>query len=352
MPLGYGLSVFAPTALAIRFGSSSLWIGKVVQIGSSEIYRVNAIGLQPLHPLAHIRICSGAAINVRSTVLASIAERYFATAANTWIPTTSQCVFCIVTHAITRKLILTVQKRRAYHTSFTAVMVQYKSNNFKSDDYWKLARHVGKPRKFYHTGLNTLNYKFNVSTTRPRLAYLVSRAQRGFMSYEKRSLNELKAFCTARKIQGVDRFAGKRQLIALLEREDDAGASFNRFFDLPPELRNRIYSFYMDAIDDFETGRISRHRTQHEILTGLYKPPPPITQPVTIGEPAIPAPWCWELSETERTVVVDAVKQQLALFLDARQSTASTMTMLTKYIFEELIGICGRVTKEANTQLE
>lgn len=95
------------------------------------------------------------------------------------------------------------------------------------------------------------------------------------MSYEKRSVAELRSFCTARKIvvpgQGKSRTTA---LVALLEDEDEIGTTFGRFLDLPPELRLLVYEYYIDDVKHgFGIRRDDGTYRAHKIPT-----PPPISQ--------------------------------------------------------------------------
>lgn len=151
---------------------------------------------------------------------------------------------------------------------------------------WRL----GQPRWYVLEGLRSLGFNFNVSVRGQRLAQLVSRAERGLTSYEKCRLEDLKAFCASRSIEGIDLRSRKRaDFVAALEYADDDDASFTRLMDLPPELRVPIYSYYMDSFDAFDDWDIRQYRSDVEITSSRYAAPPPITQVcATIRQEAMP----------------------------------------------------------------
>jgi hypothetical protein len=61
-------------------------------------------------------------------------------------------------------------------------------------NFWKLADYPLKPGHWLQGLLQLLNYAFEKSANVARLRYLVSRAERGLISYSGRSLAELKSF--------------------------------------------------------------------------------------------------------------------------------------------------------------
>ena len=85
--------------------------------------------------------------------------------------------------------------------------------------------------------------------------------QRGLVCYEYCSNAELEKFVADRGIDLVpSEFIDKKthgmsrhklrnvDLIATLKEADDT-ATFNRFADLPPELRSRIYKMYFEVLE-------------------------------------------------------------------------------------------------------
>lgn len=89
-----------------------------------------------------------------------------------------------------------------------------------------------------------------MKTDSHRAVELYRRAERGLISYDKCRVHELKHFVKSRRLR--DNTAAptkKRQPVALLENADDT-ITFDRFMELPPELRLRVYDYH---ISSFET---------------------------------------------------------------------------------------------------
>lgn len=89
----------------------------------------------------------------------------------------------------------------------------------------------------------------------PRLMVLAERCDRGQLSYEAYPVAELRRYAIDRGMYAaVVNQANKRELVQDLEYRDRVkdGANyrrkFSRFLDLPPELRNAVYSFYMKSL--------------------------------------------------------------------------------------------------------
>lgn len=78
----------------------------------------------------------------------------------------------------------------------------------------------------------------------------IVRYQRGLMSYEGCSVNELHAFCKARGLSAKG--ASASRLAHALKQADDL-ITFPRFFDLPAEIRNVIYELHLHGFDPFKT---------------------------------------------------------------------------------------------------
>ena len=95
-------------------------------------------------------------------------------------------------------------------------------------------------------------YKIPSSGNKARLIEVMSRCQRGLMSYDGCQPKELSTFCTNRGIEIRSKLMPKkRQLIATLEAADDQ-RGFHRFMDLPPELRVQIYTSYFSSLGTVE----------------------------------------------------------------------------------------------------
>lgn len=134
-------------------------------------------------------------------------------------------------------------------TTFTvaAIMVEFVSHPASYGeaskihrDYWKLASSNLLDLKKLATERGCPSDSVQVA----RLVELLSRPERGLICYEKCSHAELEAFCRARGLARVGE--ATHVLIAVLEHADKE-ATFDRFTDLPAELRVRIYSMHFQS---------------------------------------------------------------------------------------------------------
>ena len=75
-----------------------------------------------------------------------------------------------------------------------------------------------------------------------------SRRQRGLLIYDDCSQEELRQFCGERGIRLLRSSNNRAGMIASLELADDQGTTFDRFLDLPAELRLRIYQSYKASL--------------------------------------------------------------------------------------------------------
>jgi hypothetical protein len=98
--------------------------------------------------------------------------------------------------------------------------------------------------------LRDRGYECRQNVSRPGVVDALGRYQRGLISYEGRSVNELQAFCEARGLPAKGTSASR--LARALEKADDL-ATFPRFFDLPAEIRNVIYELHFHGFDPFRT---------------------------------------------------------------------------------------------------
>jgi hypothetical protein len=143
-------------------------------------------------------------------------------------------------------------------------MVHVRSGNvgkggyWSNNDYWKLDSGDRMREKEELLCVLTINNKFLESTSVYRLHRLYIRQQRGLLSYEGLDARELKSFMTQR---GLALTATTKPTIAnlkaRLERADDH-ATFTRFSDFPPEIRQHIFRQYFDS---FDGTRSQRHKT-------------------------------------------------------------------------------------------
>jgi hypothetical protein len=119
----------------------------------------------------------------------------------------------------------------------------------RNNEYWMLDSGRSVSTSMLLERLKSKNYNHN-SKQRARLQMLYIRCQRGLTSYEGFSARELKSFITQRALS-ID--LGKKPTVPglrkLLEKADD-DATFDRFLDLPPEIRQQIFTHYFDSLND------------------------------------------------------------------------------------------------------
>jgi hypothetical protein len=106
--------------------------------------------------------------------------------------------------------------------------------------------------------LKAKGFYYKAADQLPRLKELTKRCARGHQSYDACGVKGLKALVRGRGLElRVSRKANKRQLVRCLEIADDADyarnamnatPNFHRFSELPPELRNRVYTFYFESL--------------------------------------------------------------------------------------------------------
>ena len=131
-------------------------------------------------------------------------------------------------------------------------MVQF--FNFRTScfarDYWMLHSGEGLTVCNLRDELQGQDFPVMKSTTdKVRLRALYARCQRGLMSYEGLSLNELKLYVAQRALPPI---LGQKRTVSVLKaqlEQADDGTTFSRFSDLPPEIRQIIYNLYFKFID-------------------------------------------------------------------------------------------------------
>jgi hypothetical protein len=100
--------------------------------------------------------------------------------------------------------------------------------------------------------LNDHGYRIVSGTRKAQLVYHRERHERNLPSYAKCATAELGKFARARGlIPSFGKAPPKRELIDLLS-EADENPRFDRFAELPAELRVQIYEYYVDAFSDVE----------------------------------------------------------------------------------------------------
>ena len=119
-------------------------------------------------------------------------------------------------------------------------------------NYWKLdsanqCQKRGLRQKLEENGHSA--FKSGCRTT-ARLRPLYIRRQRGLLSFEGLPLHELRQYATLRGIV-VDPDATATIVKAQLEKADDE-ATFDRFTELPPEIRQIVFRYYYESLPSIE----------------------------------------------------------------------------------------------------
>jgi hypothetical protein len=147
-------------------------------------------------------------------------------------------------------------------------MVQF--SNFPGPrDYWKMR----DGQSLYYAyilrhELETNNFFAFKNTSTSRLRALFVRCQRGLPSYEGIPLRDLKRYAAQRALPPMDKKVTTLGAAkARLEQADDE-ATFDRFSDLPPELRQMIYTFYYTSSYRFG---VSNHKSQPPITRASHE---------------------------------------------------------------------------------
>ncbi|KAK4496628.1 hypothetical protein PRZ48_012608 [Zasmidium cellare] len=124
----------------------------------------------------------------------------------------------------------------------------------KHGSYWKLPSYNRAPRliRDITAELSRRNYQVPQRISREDAIDALQRSDRGLMSYHGLGNDELRGFINARRIQHAGTLKGESKatgtrLIHILQRADD-NPRFERFSHLAPELRNRIYEYYLGSL--------------------------------------------------------------------------------------------------------
>ena len=157
------------------------------------------------------------------------------------------------------------------------------------NDYWKLGTRAQAAVSDLRAFLTQHGYRFR---KRPKkkvvLMQHVPRCQQGLLSYEIYPTEELRSFCEARRISDGQRLQqmSHAKLVTALE-EADEHPLFRKFLDLPPELREYVYTlharylgqnldrdpFLRDTIVEQESYRQSRYAYPYRKDDYGYLPP-------------------------------------------------------------------------------
>ena len=100
--------------------------------------------------------------------------------------------------------------------------------------------------------MEELGFKFPASANKSRLIYLLHRAERGLLSYDKCSVAELQRFAVDRRLTGrAVKPSSKASLVKKLEHADRR-LQFHSFMGLSPEIRCMIYEFHFSTFETVE----------------------------------------------------------------------------------------------------
>lgn len=120
-----------------------------------------------------------------------------------------------------------------------------------TSSYWKLSVGDLLNKEDLHAKLCWNNFHALKTTKLARLRILYVRSQRGMRSYEGVTRKGLENEVARRRILLPDPCVTMGDLNEELEQYDDEHNTFHRFLDLPPELRERIYTEYFNTYDEY-----------------------------------------------------------------------------------------------------
>jgi hypothetical protein len=123
------------------------------------------------------------------------------------------------------------------------------------NSYWRFGMRGKHTRDDVKEFLQRRGFYYKDSEKLARLEALAERCDRGHPSYEKYYVAQLRQFVKNRELKKkLPSKANKKQLVQHLEDADvikdavEDSREFPRFHELPPELRNAVYTFYFKAL--------------------------------------------------------------------------------------------------------
>lgn len=128
------------------------------------------------------------------------------------------------------------------------------STSTRRSAYWKLPAYASLPRPegtapTLKTKLRALGLPFAPLATAKRCEKLLQRKERGLLAYEALSAAALISFARERRLFLCEKVVGQHdKMVKLLERADDE-AKFEKFLDLPCELRVMVYEFHVAGLE-------------------------------------------------------------------------------------------------------
>jgi hypothetical protein len=151
--------------------------------------------------------------------------------------------------SLRRTLPVTARRGRKYHPH------ERKHGDMLANHYWRTSLPWAVTSDDWRRYLKKHHFYFKKSDNIAKLAARAERCARGHPSYDDRYLKELKALARERGLGRVlERQANYAQLVKGLEAADnaadalEASRQFPKFLELPPELRNRVYTLYFKSL--------------------------------------------------------------------------------------------------------
>ncbi|KAF7186785.1 hypothetical protein HII31_11882 [Pseudocercospora fuligena] len=129
-------------------------------------------------------------------------------------------------------------------------MAQPNSDVGESDQYWRLNSYRKWTKAGLMSALQSSGIIVSSSLTRHALIGIKQRLDRAMLYYgdQRISMDELRKFVRDRGL-ALPTPATRKAIVNVLLHADET-STFDRIQDLPPELREKIYEFYIDAFPE------------------------------------------------------------------------------------------------------
>ena len=131
-------------------------------------------------------------------------------------------------------------------------------DNRSTQPYWQLPTFSDIRLPDLKRPLQDHNVSFKSGATHKRCELLLQRAERGLMSYGDCPISELQRLVQQRAPEKEPPTTHTR-LVRLLEKMDNE-AKFERFLELPAEMRNMIYEFHLKDLGVLKATNRPRER--------------------------------------------------------------------------------------------
>lgn len=115
----------------------------------------------------------------------------------------------------------------------------------KMDTYWRLNTYDSSSVEFLRKRLKSAGWKSEAGFCKFSLIDQVHRLERGLLCYDNCTTVELVQFARDRQFEIQDAENEERKRLIVKLEDDDDEATFEKMFDLPAEMRNRIYEAYL-----------------------------------------------------------------------------------------------------------